>query len=295
MSQLDEIYDNDRIEKDTFRSMRELSKYTKILAKENNLFVIIKQKLHQIKLLSSKSLFKISLLLDTLPEETVSFTFYTEEKNEEENNINNDNIIINNIKKKKDNKNKKPNKNAGIYVIDNINKQAVEEIYKKGKGSIIGYKPNLFKLVWEYLYFLNIIISVISFISFSSYSFISISKTDYYSSFSNIITVFSLCLSIFISNSGWKKIKSKKKVNFRMENILFFCFIHLNVFCGFFWVFVFSKKGIEMEFCVLLIIEITLGLIDIICAVLIWLNVKMVEFYKEYSKLNNEGIPLVEV
>ena len=34
MSQFDEIYDNERIEKDTFRSMRELSKYTKILSKE---------------------------------------------------------------------------------------------------------------------------------------------------------------------------------------------------------------------------------------------------------------------
>ena len=35
MSQYEEFYDNERIEKDTFRSMRELSKNSKILSKEN--------------------------------------------------------------------------------------------------------------------------------------------------------------------------------------------------------------------------------------------------------------------
>ena len=115
MSQFDEINDYERIEKDTFRSMRELSKYTKILSKENNLFVAIKKKLHQIKLFSSKSLFKISLLLDTLPEENVSFTYYTEEINDE-NDINNNIIIDNKIGKNKNKKKKM--KNEDIYIID---------------------------------------------------------------------------------------------------------------------------------------------------------------------------------
>ena len=293
MSQFDEIYDNERIEKDTFRSMRELSKYTKILSKENNLFVTIKKKLQQIKLISSKSLFKIALLLDTLPEENVSFTFYTEEKNEE-NNINNDNIIIDNIDNNKKNI-KKQNKKDSIYIIQNIKNSAIEDIYKKGKGNIIGYNPNLFQLIWKYLYLANIIISSISFISFCAYSLISLSRKKYYLLFSNVITIFSLCLCIFASNSGYKKIKGKKKVNFRRENIMFICFLHLDVFCGIFWTFAFTKKEIELELYELIIVESVLGLIDIISAVLIWLNIKMIEFYKEYAKLNEEGTPLVEI
>ena len=293
MSQFDEIYDNERIEKDTFRSMRELSKYTKILSKENNLFVTIKKKLQQIKLLSSKSLFKISILLDTLPEENVSFTFYTEEKNEE----NKDNIIINEMGsnkkdiKKKNNKNKKDD----IYIIQNIKNYVVDDMYKTGKGKIISHNPNLFLLIWKYLYLINIILSAISLISFCAYALIAISGKEYYLLFNNITTIFSLCLSIFASNSGYKKIKGKRKVNFRRENIIFICFIHLNVFCGIFWIFAFTKKGIYLEFYVIIIIEIVLGLIDVICAILIWLNIKMVEFYKEYAKLNEEGTPLVEV
>ena len=291
MSQFDEIYDNERIEKDTFRSMRELSKYTKILSKENNLFVTIKKKLQQIKLLSSKSLFKISILLDTLPEENVSFTFYTEEKNEE----NKDNIIINNIDSNKKDIKKKNNKKAGIYIIENIKNYVVEDLYKTGKGKIISHNPNLFLIIWKYLYLINIIISSISFISFCAYALIAISGKNYYLLFSNVITIFSLCLCIFASNSGYKKIKGKRKVNFRRENIIFICFLHLNVFCGIFWIFAFTKKEGDLEFYVLIIIEIVLGLVDVICAILILLNIKMVEFYKEYEKLNEEGTPLVEV
>ena len=292
MSQFDEIYDNERIEKDTLRSMRELSKYTKILSKENNLFVTIKKKLQQIKLLSSKSLFKISILLDTLPEENVSFTFYTEEKNEE----NKDNIIINNMDSyKKDYKKKNKNKKAGVYIIQNIKNYVVDDMNKTGKGKIISHNPNLFLLIWKYLYLINIILSAISLISFCAYALIAISGKEYYLFFSNVITVFSLCFCIFASNSGYKKIKGKRKVNFRIENIIFICFIHLNVFCGIFWIFAFTKKEGDLEFYVLIIIEIVLGLVDVICAILIWFNIKMVEFYKEYAKLNEEGTPLVEV
>ena len=294
MSQYDEIYDKERIEKDTFRSMRELTKYTKILSKENNLFVTIKKKLQQIKLLSSKSLFKISLLLDTLPEENVSFTFYIEEKNEE----NKDNIIINNIGSNKKDIKKKNNKNKkdGVYIIQNIKNYVVDDIYKTGKGKLISHNPNLFLLIWKYLYLINIILSTISFMSFCANALIAISGKEYYLLFSNIITIFILCLCIFASNSGYKKIKGKRKVNFRRENIIFICFIHLIVFCGIIWIFAFTtKKEGNLEFYVIIIIEIVLGLVDVICAILIWLNIKMVEFYKEYAKLNGQGTPLVEV
>ena len=168
-------------------------------------------------------------------------------------------------------------------------------MFKTVKGKIISNNHNLFLLIWKYLYLINIIISSISFISFCAYALIAISGKNYYLLFSDVITLFNLCLSIFASNSGYKKIKGKRKVNFRIENIIFICFIHLNVFCGIFWIFAFTKKEIDLEFYVIIIIEIVLGLIDVICAILIWLNIKMVEFYKEYAKLNEEGTPLVEV
>ena len=193
--------------------------------------------------------------------------------------------------KKKNNKNKKDR----IYIIQNIKNYVVEDLYKTGKGKIISHNPNLFLIIWKYLYLINIIISSISFISFCAYALIAISGKNYYLLFSNVITIFSLCLCIFASNSGYKKIKGKRKVNFRIENIIFICFIHLIVFCGIFWIFAFTKKEIDLEFYVLIIIEIVLGLVDVICAILIWLNIKMVEFYKEYAKLNEEGTPLVEV
>ena len=294
MSQLNEIYDNERIEKDTFRSMRELSKYSKILSKDNNLFVIIKKAYHQIKLSSSKSLFKISLLLDTLPEETVSFTFYTEEK-ADENIKTNDNIIINNINKDNKKAIKRKKVTESFYILDKIENNKAEEIYNKGKGNIIGYNYNLFMLIWKYLYLINLIISLISIISFSVYSLNSLLRKEYFILFSNIITAFSLCLSIFASNSGYKKIKSKKKVNFRLENIILICFLHTNAFCGIFWIYIFHKNETEDQLYVILAIEIILGFIEIICSILIWLNIQMMEFYRAYYDLKDEGIPLVEV
>ena len=80
-----------------------------------------------------------------------------------------------------------------------------------------------------------------------------------------------------------------------MENIIFICLIHLNIFSQIFWIYIFNKKINEINLNTLLIIEIILGLTDIICALLIWLNIKIVEFIKEYSRLNDEGIPLVEI
>ena len=290
MNQLDEIYDNERIEKDTFRSMRELSKYTKILSKDNNLFVIIKKKLCQIKLLSSKSLFKISLLLDILPEENVSFTFYTEEKDEQKdfNKIS----INNNIDNKKE---KNTEKNKGIFIIDNIDNKIANEIYNKEKGNIIGYNYYFFKSLWKYLYLFCLITSLISFCLICAYSINTLLKKEYYLFGSNIFTLISLCLIILASYSGYKKLSNKKRISFKNENILLICFIPLSIFCGIIWIYIFNKYETELNLNIILIIEIILGVLDIVSGVLIYLNIKMVDFYEEYSKLSDEGTPLVEI
>ena len=291
ISLLDEIYDNEKIEKDTFRSMRELSKFTKILSKGNNLYVIIKKKLHQIKLSSPKSLFKISLLLDTLPEETLSFTFYKEEKNEPKD------IILNNINinDKKIKKKQKPKKSEDIYIINNIESRLAEEIYKNGKGNIIGYNYYLFKLIWKYIYLLGLIISLISFVAFIIFSTISILNKEYYILFGNIITLITLCLSIIACRDGFKKINSKRRINFRLENVILICFLNLSAFCGIFWIYAYTKNKIELELIILVSIEIILCFLDIISLMIIWLNIKMTHFYEEYSTLYEVGTSLDEI
>ena len=287
MSQLNEIYDNERIEKDTFRSMRELTKYSKILSKGNNLFIIIKKNLHLLKLISAKSLFKISMLLDSLPEENVSFTFYTEEKIENQNNKNS-------IKQKK-NSYKKNNEVNNIYIIDNVDNNLAEGIYKNGKGNIIGYNYNLFKCIWKYIYLISLIVSIIFFILFSIYSLFALIKEKYYILFGNISTLFNLCLLIFTCYSGYKKLNTKKKVTFKNENILLIIFIHLDLLCMILWIYIYNKEKEGFELSVLLIIDIILILLDISSIILLYLNIKIFEFCKEYSDLYDEGIPLIDV
>ena len=287
MSQLNEIYDNERIEKDTFRSMRELTKYSKILSKGNNLFIIIKKNLHLLKFNNAKSLFKISMLLDSLPEENVSFTFYTEEKIENKNNKNE-------IKQKKNSYKTNTDVN-NIYIIDNIDNNLAEGIYKNGKGNFIGYNYKLFKCIWKYIYIISLIISIISLILFSIYSIFALIRKKYYILLGSIATLFNLSLIIFACYSGYKKLNGKKKVSFRNENIVLIIFIHLDLLCTIFWIYIYNKKKEGFELYVLLIIEIILIMLDISSIILLYLNIKMMEFCKEYSDLYDEGIPLVDV
>jgi hypothetical protein len=124
MTEYEEIYDDEKIEKDNVKSMRELSKYTKILNKENNLSFILKN-FHQIKLKNSKSLFKISMLVGNLPEENVSFTFYDEEEDEQSENKNSKKNILRASKKPKPIK-------TNIYFTNKIKDSVAQEIYKNG-------------------------------------------------------------------------------------------------------------------------------------------------------------------
>ena len=277
MNQLNEIFDNERIEKDTFRSMRELTKYTKILSKGNNLFIIIKKNLHLIKLSNPKSLFNISLLLYTLPEENVSFTFYTEEKSD--------------IKKNKN----AIKKNKDVFIIENVENNLAETIYKNGKGNIIGYNYYFFYNLWKYIYLFSLIISIISLISLLVYSIYNLMDKKYYIFFGCIATSLTLCLNIIASYSGYKKINNKKKAIFRNENIMMILFILISVLCAIYWIYIYNKEKDGIKIYVILIIEIILGLLNIICIILIYLNHKMMEFYQEYSDLYDEGIPLVDV
>ena len=217
MIEYEEIYDKEKIENDKYKSMRELSKYTKLLNKGDNLSFILNNN-HQIKIKNAKSLFKISLLLGNLPEENVSFTFYTEEEDDEQSEeINSKKNILRGSKKvslsaKKTKTNEirndfdlKEKKSYSIYLTDKIKDSIAQEIYKK--GNIIGSNYNLYKKIWINLYNVALIISLSSLIPVFIYSIIILKEKKYSILGADGISLLSLILMIFTSVSGNKKMK----------------------------------------------------------------------------------------
>ena len=285
MTEYEEIYDDEKIEKDNVKSMRELSKYTKILNKENNLSFILKN-FHQIKLKNSKSLFKISMLMGNLPEENVSFTFYDEEEDEQSENKNSKKNILRASKKPKPIK-------TNIYFTNKIKDSVAQEIYKN--GNIIGYNHNLFRTVWINLYKFTLMISSIGLIALFIYSMIIIKEQKYLILGADGLSLISLILMIYTSISGNNKMQSKRKVNFRKENWLLLSFILMDISCLVYWGYLKSDKSIGLYLFILICAYFIFGLLLIMSILLIYLNIKMIEFYKEYHKNIEEGTLLIEV
>ena len=65
--------------------------------------------------------------------------------------------------------------------------------------------------------------------------------------------------------------------------------------CGILWIYIYKKKENELKLYILVCIETFLGLEDIVSIVLIYSNVKMFEFYADYSDKTEEGISLVDI
>ena len=305
MAEYEEIYDREKIENDKYKSMRELSKYTKLLNKGDNLSFILNNN-HQIKMKNAKSLFKISLLLGNLPEENVSFTFYTEEEDDEQSEeINSKKNILRSskkvslsAKKTKTNeivndfelKEKKPN---SIYLTDKIKDSIAQEIYKK--GNIIGSDHRAFKKIWINLYIVSLIISLISLTPVSIYSIIILLEQKYTVLGADGLSFMTLILMIYTSVSGNKKMKSKKKVNFTKENYLLLTFILMSVLCLGFWTYLYNNLTLGLYLFIIIGVYFMLGLLLLISLVLIYLNIKMIDFYKEYHKMIEDGTLLIEV
>jgi hypothetical protein len=285
MTEYEEIYDDEKIEKDNVKSMRELSKYTKILNKENNLSFILKN-FHQIKLKNSKSLFKISMLMGNLPEENVSFTFYDEEEDEQSEDKNSKKNILRASKKPKPIK-------TNIYFTNKIKDSVAQEIYKN--GNIIGYNHSLFRTVWVNLYKFTLMISSIGLIALFIYSMIIIKEKKYLILGADGLSLISLILMIYTSISGNNKMQSKRKVNFRNENWLLLSFILMDISCLVYWGYLKSDKSIGLYLFILICAYFIFGLLLIMSILLIYLNIKMIEFYKEYHKNIEEGTLLIEV
>ena len=304
------VEEKEKQEEDTYKSMRELSKYSKILSEQNNLSVIFKNS-QPIKLRNSKSLLRISLLIGNLPEENVCFTFYANEDEEQSDDVEKSSkksIVIvsnkNNIKVSPKNdkeqskvndidndKNEKGSKS--VYLIDKIKPVYAQEIYNN--GNIIGYNHSLFKSVWINLYRISLMISIISLIGAGYYSVISYKEKKYNILKADILSFISLVLMVFISFSGNSKMSSKKKVDFKMENTLLTIFVLISIICLVYWSILFKNKSIGLNLYIFVGIDIILGLLILISFCLVYLNIKMVDFYKRYHKMVEEGTLLTEV
>lgn len=286
MNEYEEIYDDEKIEKDKCKSMKELSKYTKILNKENNLSIILKN-YQQIKLKNSKTLFKISLLVGNLPEENVVFTLYADEGEEQSEERNSKKNILHASKNPNSN-----NKNK-LYLTDKIKDSIAREIYRN--GNIIGSNHNLFKTIWVNLYTFSLMISSIGLISLLIYSIIIFKEKKYLILGANGLSTTSLLLMIFVSRSGNNKMLSKKKVDFGKENKLLLTFIALDLFCLTYWSYLYNSKSFGLYLYILIFAFILFGTLLIMSILLIYLNIKMVQFYKEYHKNITEGTLLVDI
>ena len=304
------VEEKEKQEEDTYKSMRELSKYSKILSEQNNLSVIFKNS-QPIKLRNSNSLLRISLLIGNLPEENVCFTFYANEDEEQSDDVEKSSkksiVIISNknnikISPKNDKEQSKVNdidndKNEkgsnSVYLVDKIKPVYAQEIYNN--GNIIGYNHSLFKSVWINLYRTSLMISVISLIGAGYYLVISYKEKKYDILKADILSFISLVLMVFISFSGKSKMSSKKKVDFKMENTLLPIFVLISIICLAYWIILFRNKSVGLNLYIFVGIDIILGLLILISFCLVYLNIKMVDFYKRYHKMVEEGTLLTEV
>ena len=304
------VEEKEKQEEDTYKSMRELSKFSKILNEQNNLSVIFKNS-QPIKLRNSKSLLRISLFIGNLPEENVCFTFYANEDEEQSDDVeknskksivivsNKKNIKISPKKDKEQSKvkdidnDKNENDSKSVYLKDKIKPVYAQEIYNN--GNIIGCNHSLFKSVWINLYRISLMISVISLIAAGFYSVISYKEKKYDILKANILSFISLILMAFISFSGNSKMLSIKKVDFKMENTLLPIFVLISIISLVYWTLLFRNKNIGLNLYIFVGIDIILGLLILISFCLVYLNIKMVDFYKRYYKMVEEGTLLTEV
>ena len=180
-----------------------------------------------------------------------------------------------------------------VYLIDKIKPVYAQEIYNN--GNIIGYNHSLFKSVWINLYRTSLMISVISLIAAGLYSVISYKEKKYNILKADILSFISLDLMVFISFSGNLKMSSKKKVDFKMENTLLPIYALISIICLVYWSILFRNKSVGLNVYIFVGIDIILGLLILISFCLVYLNIKMVDFYKRYHKMVEEGTLLTEV
>ena len=89
--------------------------------------------------------------------------------------------------------------------------------------------------------------------------------------------------------------KSKKKVNFIKENYLLLIFILISISCMGLWTYLYNNMNLGLYLFIVIGVYFIFGLLLFMSFVLIYLNVKIIDFYKEYHKMVEDGTLLIEI
>ena len=294
---------NEVIEGDYQESLQKLAAYSNILDKDGNLFIRTKRGNNLINLISNLSYYRICSLGGMYPEENVLFTLYSirsgsESENEDnkkgidklkerliDDNQKKDNKLRSKKPKKENIENKKDKENEdSVILLDEVKSSVQMELNKE--GNTIGNNFELYKTTWRNLYKWLLIFPLI--ILFGLFYFIYIDSYDF-----TLAELISLILVIIIgitSMSGNAKMLSKKRVNFRKENLLLCLIIALSIY-----IIIctntnkFEKTAYKFLSQYKAFVHILFISLILLCLVLIYLNKKMISFHKKYSKIVESG------
>jgi hypothetical protein len=314
-----EIIDNEIIDNDSKR----FELYSNILDKDNNISIHFRRPRRLIKLSSNVSLFRICSLSQTVPEENVLYSLYAdvnaEESEEEDENQNPNKKGIDKLKERlhegsfdntnlmrrstklKERRSKKnletlKNKNKenegedddSVLIVDDIKSSINNDLNLE--GYTIGNNHEFYKGTWRNLYKFLLLFALVILLGLAYFIF----KESYDYSIAEFMC-FGLVIIICITSiSGNAKMLSRKKVNFKLENILLVLIILIGVYIlGCTYTNKFGMVANQFLSQYYAFVYFVFILLIAFCFLLIFLNIKMVEFYRVYSK-KIIGISLID-
>ena len=313
-----EVIDNEIIDNDTKR----FELYSNILDKDNNISIHFRRPRRLIKLSSNVSLFRICSLCQTVPEENVLYSLYAdvnaEESDEEDENQDQNKKGIDKLKerlhegsfdntslmrrstklkqrrskKNLDNLKAKDKENEeegdSVLIIDDIKSSINNDLNLE--GYTIGNNHEFYKGAWRNLYKFLLVFAFVILLGLAYFIF----KESYDYSMAEFISFGLIIIICITSMRGNAKMLSRKKVNFKLENILLVLIILVGVYilsCTYTNKFgMVANQFLSQYYAFVYFVFI---LLIAFCFLLIFLNIKMVEFYRAYSKKIN-GTSLID-
>ena len=313
-----EVIDNEIIDNDTKR----FELYSNILDKDNNISIHFRRPRRLIKLSSNVSLFRICSLCQTVPEENVLYSLYAdvnaEESDEEDENQDQNKKGIDKLKerlhegsfdntslmrrstklkqrrskKNLDNLKAKDKENEeegdSVLIIDDIKSSINNDLNLE--GYTIGNNHEFYKGAWRNLYKFLLVFAFVILLGLAYFIF----KESYDYSMSEFISFGLIIIICITSMRGNAKMLSRKKVNFKLENILLVLIILVGVYIlGCTYTNKFGMVANQFLSQYYAFVYFVFILLIAFCFLLIFLNIKMVEFYRAYSKKIN-GTSLID-
>jgi hypothetical protein len=313
-----EIIDNEIIDNDSKR----FELYSNILDKDNNISIHFRRPRRLIKLSSNVSLFRICSLCQTVPEENVLYSLYAdvnaEESDEEDENQDQNKKGIDKLKerlhegsfdntslmrrstklkqrrskKNLDNLKAKDKENEeegdSVLIIDDIKSSINNDLNLE--GYTIGNNHEFYKGAWRNLYKFLLVFAFVILLGLAYFIF----KESYDYSMAEFISFGLIIIICITSMRGNAKMLSRKKVNFKLENILLVLIILVGVYIlGCTYTNKFGMVANQFLSQYYAFVYFVFILLIAFCFLLIFLNIKMVEFYRAYSKKIN-GTSLID-